>query len=231
MSNSKAYKARVALFDRQQRYTLEQAIGILKKMPPLKFDETVDISCKLGIDVKQSDQVVRGAVALPHGTGKKVRIVVIAQGPAADAARNAGADVVGYDELIAKIQGGWLDFDVLIATTDVMPKVRPLGRVLGPRGLMPNPKTGTVTDDPAKAVNEAKAGRVEYRADRGGCAHSAIGKLSFNPQQLKENCEAVMHAILRSKPASAKGIYLVSVTLSATMSPGIRLDTREFLRS
>jgi large subunit ribosomal protein L1 len=219
MRNSKTYVARAALFDRQQRYTLEQAVGILKKMPALKFNETVDVSCKLGIDVKQSDQVVRGAISLPHGTGKKVRVVVIAQGPAADAARAAGADEVGYEELIAKIQGGWLDFDVLIATTEAMPKVRPLGRVLGPRGLMPNPKTGTVTDDPGKAVAESRAGRVEYRADRGGCAHAAIGKLSFDAVQLRENCATVLQAILRAKPASAKGVYLMSVTLSATMSP------------
>lgn len=230
MANGKLYRERLKVFDRQQRYALAAAVGLLKKMPHPKFDETVALSFRLGIDPKQSDQAVRGALALPHGTGKTVRVIVVAQGAAAEAAKAAGADEVGYEELIAKVQGGWFEFDTMIATPDVMPKLRALGRVLGPRGLMPNPKTGTVTDDPASAVRETKGGRVEYRADKGGVAHVRVGKLSFGEKQLTENCEAAINAVLRARPPTTKGNYLVSCTLAATMSPGVRLDPRQFLK-
>ncbi len=186
---------------------------------------------KLGIDPRQSDQALRGAISLPNGTGKTVRVIVAAEGDAAAAARDAGADEVGMDDLIEKIKGGWLDFDVMIATPDAMKEVRKLGRQLGPRGLMPNPKTGTVTDDTASAVKESKGGRIEYRADRGACVHAPVGKLSFQDQALIENVHALMTAIQRARPASAKGTYLVSCTISSTMSPGVKLDTRQFARS
>jgi large subunit ribosomal protein L1 len=188
----------------------------------------VELSFKLGVDPKQTDQTVRGAVPLPRGTGKKVTIVVIAddEKPRLEA-QEAGADFVGYDDIIAKIKGGWTDFDVLIATPSAMSQVRPLGRQLGPKGLMPNPKTGTVTDKVGNAVKEAKAGRVEFRADKGACVQVPIGKLSFDADALCENAQAVVKAIVKAKPASAKGVYVQSFTLSATMTPGIRLDTRE----
>lgn len=226
MSRGKLYRARLACFDRTVTYDLEQAVRILKDMPAVKFDETVEIAFRLGVDPRQSDQVVRGALVLPHGTGRTVRVVVVASGDAAQAARDAGADEVGFDELLERIKGGWLDFDVLIATPAAMQKVRTLGRVLGPRGLMPNPKTGTVTDDTGAAVREARAGRVEYRCDRGGCVHAPFGKRSFPVEHLKENATAVATAILRARPASAKGTYLLGAAISATMSPGIKVDVR-----
>lgn len=230
MSQSKLYKARLALFDRQKFHALAEAVQVLKKMPACKFDETVELSCRLGVDTRQSDQVVRGAVSLPHGTGKTVRVLVVASGDAAVAAQQAGADFVGFEDLLEKVKAGWLEFDIMIATPAAMQKVRTLGKVLGPRGLMPNPKTGTVTDDTAAAVREAKAGRVEYRADRGGCVHVPIGKLSFPADKLAENAAVVFHAVLRARPATVKGIYLLTATVSATMSPGIRLDAREFAK-
>lgn len=228
---SKLYRARMESVDRTKLYTLEEAITVLQGMPKPKFDETVELAVRLGIDAKQSDQNVRGALALPHGTGKSVNVVVVADGDAATAAKDAGADEVGYTELIAKIAGGWTDFDVLIATPSAMSEVRKLGRVLGPRGLMPNPKTGTVTDDTAGAVKESKGGRVEYRADRAGVAHVPVGKASFSTTALKENSEAVLAALVRARPAKAKGQYLLSCTLSSTMSPGVKLDPRQFSRS
>lgn len=228
---SKLYEARLASVDRAKLYSLDEAISVLKGMPAPKFDETVELAVRLGIDPKQSDQNVRGALALPHGTGKSVKVVVIADGDAAAAARDAGADEAGFSELVERIGGGWTDFDVLIATPAAMQEVRKLGRVLGPRGLMPNPKTGTVTDDTAAAVKEAKAGRVEYRADRGGVAHVPVGKISFSEQALKENSEAVLAALVRARPAKAKGTFLLTCTMSATMSPGVKLDTRQFTRN
>lgn len=230
MSNGKLYTARLAVVDRQKFHPLSDALQVLKKMPVCKFDETVELACRLGVDTRQSDQVVRGAVALPHGTGKKVRVVVIASGEAAQAAQQAGADLVGFEEVLERVKGGWLEFDIMIATPAAMQKVRTLGKVLGPRGLMPNPKTGTVTDDTAGAVREAKAGRVEYRADRGGCVHVPIGKLSFSAEHLRENASAVLQALLRARPAAVKGSYLVTATVSATMSPGVRIDVREFAK-
>ncbi len=228
--NSKLYKSQLEVFDVSTNYSPEEAISLLQKMPHVKFNETVELALKLGIDPRQSDQNVRGAIGLPNGTGKDVNVVVIADGDSAEAAKAAGADIVGSEELIAKIKGGWLGFDILIATPALMPKVRPLGRVLGPRGLMPNPKTGTVTDDTDKAVKEAKAGRVEYRADKGGCIHTPIGKLSFEAKDLKENFETILNAVIKAKPAVAKGTYIVSGTLSSTMSPGIKLDLKYLIK-
>ena len=228
---SKLYRARLAVLEPQKLYPLAEAMATLKKMPACKFDETVEIACRLGVDTRQSDQVVRGAVSLPHGTGRTVRVVVIASGEAAQAAQQAGAAEVGFEELLERIKGGWLDFDVMIATPAAMQKVRTLGKVLGPRGLMPNPKTGTVTDDTAAAVKEAKAGRVEYRADKGGCVHVPIGKFSFPAEKLVENAMAVLTTVLRARPATVKGVYLLTVTVSATMSPGIQIDLREIVKA
>jgi large subunit ribosomal protein L1 len=227
---SKLYRAQSEKFDRAKRYSLSQAFTMLKSMPHVKFDETIDVAFKLGVDPKQSDQTVRGAVPLPKGTGKNVRVAVVASEAAADEAKKAGADHVGFEDLIAKIKEGWLEFDILIATPAAMSQLRPLGKVLGPKGLMPNPKTGTVTDSVGAAVAEAKGGRVEFRADKGACVHVAIGKLSFAPQDLVENCNAVIHALQRAKPAAAKGVYMQSCTVSSTMSPGIRIDLRELNR-
>ncbi|MCF6238422.1 MAG: 50S ribosomal protein L1 [Candidatus Marinimicrobia bacterium] len=227
---SKIYKAQLTNFEHQKHYGIGEAIELLQSMPHVKFDETIDVAYKLGIDPRKSDQGVRGAIALPKGTGKKVTIVVIATVPQADEAKAAGADYVGFEDLIAKIKGGWLNFDSLIATPDAMKQVRPLGRVLGPRGLMPNPKTGTVTDQVGAAVKEAKAGRVEYRADKGACVHVLIGKLSFAKADLLENFAVIYKAILRAKPAVAKGHYMLSCTISSTMSPGVKLDLSELER-
>jgi large subunit ribosomal protein L1 len=227
MFRSKLYKSQQECYDRQQKYSALEAFEILKKMSHVKFDETVDVAFKLGIDPKKSDQAVRGALPLPKGTGKKVTVAVIAAGAQADEAKAAGAEYVGFEDLIERIKGGWLEFDVLITTPDAMKLVRPLGRVLGPRGLMPNPKTGTVTDAVAGAVEEAKFGRVEYRADRGACVHVPIGKLSFACEDLKENFDAVVKALAKARPASTKGTYFVSCTVSSTMSPGVKISARE----
>jgi len=230
MKRSKLYKARIAAYDKTVSYSLQDAVKVLQNMPKPKFDESLDVAFKLGIDTRQSDQNVRGAVTLPNGTGKTVKVVVVAEGEAAEAAKSAGADEVGSAELIEKIKGGWTDFDVLIATPSAMKDVRTLGRVLGPRGLMPNPKTGTVTDDTATAVRESKAGRVEFRADKGGVAHMPLGKVSFDQTKLVENAEAAINAILKARPASAKGIYMLSCTLSATMSPGVKVDLKDIVK-
>lgn len=231
MRRSKLYGSQLEAFDRQKKYTVAEAFEILKAMPHVKFEETVDVAFKLGIDPKKSDQSVRGAVPLPKGTGKKVTVTVIADGQQAEDAKAAGADFVGFEDLIEKIKGGWLDFDVLIATPDAMKQVRTLGRVLGPRGLMPNPKTGTVTEQVGDAVQEARAGRVEFRADRGACVHVPIGKLSFAEGDLKENFDAILNALSHAKPSTAKGAYFVSCTISSTMSPGIRIDMKELART
>lgn len=227
---SKLYRARIANVDIDNSYSLSESLDLLKGMDKLKFDETVELSFNLGIDPRKSDQNVRGALPLPKGTGKKVTIAVIADSDAADKAKQAGADYSGMEDLIDKIKDGWLEFDVLIATPAAMAKVRPLGRVLGPRGLMPNPKTGTVTDAVAEAVLEAKAGRVEYRADKGGCVHVPIGKLSFTNGDLAENFDAVLSAIIGAKPATAKGIYIKNCTISSTMSPGIKINPKELVK-
>ena len=225
---SKLYKAQAALVDRSTRLSLADGIKLLQSLPKVKFDQTVELAFKLGVDPKQTDQTVRGAVPLPRGTGKSVAVTVIADDEALrQQAIDAGADFVGFDDIIEKIKGGWVDFDVLIASPSAMAKVRPLGRQLGPKGLMPNPKTGTVTEKIGDAVKEAKAGRVEFRADKGACVQVPIGKLSFDADALRENAEAVVKAIVKAKPSSAKGVYVQTFTLSATMTPGIRLDTRE----
>ena len=231
MFRSKLYKSQQECYDHQQKYTVVEAFDILKKMSHVKFDETVDVAFKLGIDPKKSDQNVRGATPLPKGTGKKVVVAVIATGAQADDAKATGAEFVGFDDLIEKIKGGWLDFDVLIATPEAMKQVRPLGRVLGPRGLMPNPKTGTVTDKVGAAVKEAKFGRVEYRADKGACVHVPVGKLSFTSEDLKENFDALLNALAKARPATAKGAYFISCTISSTMSPGIKISSKEIERN
>jgi large subunit ribosomal protein L1 len=230
MSLSKLYKSQMAAFSRHSKYTLAEAINILKSMPHAKFDETVELAIKLGVDTRKSDQTVRGAVALPRGTGKSVTVAVVADGAQAEEAKAAGADYVGYEDLVARIKDNWTEFDVLIATPDAMKLVRPLGRQLGPKGLMPNPKTGTVTESVGAAVAEAKAGRAEFRADRGGCVHVPCGKLSFEADALLENINVVIDALDKAKPATAKGVYFISCTLSSTMSPGVRINTKELVR-
>lgn len=222
--SSKGYAKARELYDRKTQYNLEDAVGFLKQMPTKKFDETVELAVRLGVDPRHADQQVRGTVALPRGLGKTVRVIVFAKGEAATAAEEAGADIVGADDLAEKVQSGWTDFDVAVATPDMMGTVGKLGRVLGPRGLMPNPKSGTVTPTPATAVEEAKAGRVEFRVDKQANMHVAVGKISFEPEALLENLTAVIDTILRARPSAAKGQYVRSATISTTMSPGIRLD-------
>ena len=226
-SHGKKYKQAAAKVDRETLYTIEGALKLLKDNPTTKFDATAEIAFRLGVDPTKSDQAVRGTVTLPHGTGKTVRVLVFANGPAADAAREAGADVVGYEDVIAKVAGGFTDFDVAVATPDAMKEVRKLGKVLGPRGLMPNPKTGTVSDDTAAAVKACKAGRVEYRMDRNGNVMVPFGKLSFELDALRANCKAVIDAINSARPAAAKGVFVKRATLTSTMGPGLRLDPRE----
>ena len=217
------------MVDGTKTYPLKEAIGVLAKFPKAKFNETIDLAFRLGVDPKQSDQMVRGTVPLPHGSGKTVRVLVFAKsGNAADAARAAGAEYVGFEDMIAKCTGGWSDFDVAIATPEAMSEVRKLGKVLGPRGLMPNPKTGTVTEDTAKAVKEVKAGRVEFKIDKAGNVHVIVGKVSFKPEQIEENARAVIEAVAKARPNSVKGTFINSCTLSATMSPPVRVDVREY---
>ncbi len=225
--HGKKYRAAAAETDRSKNYTLEEAVQFIKAHPLAKFDETVELAFRLGVDPAKSDQAVRGTVALPHGTGKKVRVIVFADGAAADAARAAGADEVGFLDLVNKVQGGWTEFDIAIATPDAMKEVRKLGKVLGPRGLMPNPKTGTVATDTAAAVKSFKAGRVEYRMDRNGNVMVPIGKRSFEPRALVENAQAVIDAVRAARPATAKGVYLKRCTMSSTMGPGLRLTVRD----
>ena len=226
---SKRYKKALTLVDGKKAYSLKAGVEVLTKFPKAKFNETIDLAFRLGVDPKQSDQMVRGTVPLPHGSGKTVRVLVFAKsGPAAEAAKTAGAEYVGFEDMIKKCQEGWSDFDVAVATPEAMGEVRKLGKVLGPRGLMPNPKTGTVTDDTAKAVKEVKAGRVEFKIDKAGNVHVPVGKLSFTATQIEENAHAVIDAISKARPHSVKGIYILSCTLSATMSPPVRLDLKEF---
>ena len=232
MRRSKLYRQqREALGDRLERYGVEEALSKLKALASVKFDQTVEVSFKLGVDPRKSDQTVRGAVPLPRGTGKTVRVAVVADGAAAAEAKEAGADVVGLEDLVQKIKEGFADFDILISTPDAMRLVRPLGRQLGPRGLMPNPKTGTVTDQVGTAVREAKAGRAEFRADRGACVHVPFGKLSFDVAALKENFDAIVTALQKARPTSAKGAYILSCTVSATMTPGIKINLKELVRA
>jgi large subunit ribosomal protein L1 len=227
---SKRYKKAAEMVDKTKTYNLAAAIEILKKMPKAKFNETIDIAFKLGVDPKQSDQMVRGTVVLPHGTGKTVRVLVFAkEGPAAEAAKAAGAEYVGFADYIKKIQDGWADFDVAIATPEAMTEVRKLGKILGPKGLMPNPKTGTVTDDTAKAVKEVKAGRVEFKVDKAGNLHLPAGKLSFTLEQLVENVRTIIETVAKARPVSVKGAFIKNCAISSTMSPSIRLNFQEAL--
>ncbi|MFQ5931566.1 MAG: 50S ribosomal protein L1 [Nitrospiraceae bacterium] len=208
----------------RRSYGLKEAVELVKQVAFAKFNESVDLALRLGVDSKRSDQMVRGTTVLPHGTGKSVRVLVFAKGEKEQEARAAGADYVGSDEFIEKVKGGWMEFDQAIATPDLMGAVGKLGKVLGPRGLMPNPKTGTVTFDVGKAIGEIRKGRVEYRVEKAGIVHVAVGKVSFEVQQLYENAQVVLESVMKAKPASSKGRYLKSATLSSTMGPGIRLD-------
>jgi large subunit ribosomal protein L1 len=225
---SKRYRKAAEGLDKLKAVPLGKAVELLNKFPKAKFNETIDLAFRLGVDPKQSDQMVRGTVPLPHGSGKVVRVLVFARsGAAADAAKAAGAEYVGFEDMIKKCQEGWSDFDVAVATPEAMSEVRKLGKVLGPRGLMPNPKTGTVTDDTAKAVKEVKAGRVEFKSDKTGNVHVVVGKTSFQPSQVVENARAVIDAVVKARPASVRGVYVQSCTLSATMSPPVRIDLRD----
>jgi large subunit ribosomal protein L1 len=225
--HGKKYSAVAAKTDRTKVYEVQEAIAFLKGNAYTKFDQTAEIAFRLGVDPTQSDQTVRGTVALPRGTGKKVRVLVFATGPAADAAREAGADFVGFEDLIQKVQGGWTDVDVVISTAEAMKEVRKLGKVLGPRGLMPNPKTGTVADDTASAVKQVKAGRVEFRMDKNGNLNVPFGKLSFAVEALLENCNAVIEAVKAARPASARGAFIKRCTISSTMGPGLHVGVRD----
>lgn len=223
----KKYRRVAEKVNREAFYTLEGALKFLKENPTTRFDATAELAFRLGVDPTKSDQAVRGTVTLPHGTGKPVRVLVFASGPAADAARAAGADYVGYEDLVAKVAGGFTDFDVAVATPDAMKEVRKLGKVLGPRGLMPNPKTGTVSEDTAAAVKACKAGRVEFRMDRNGNVMVPFGKMSFEVPALVENARAVIAALNAARPAAAKGVFIKRATVTSTMGPGLRLDPRE----
>lgn len=231
MARGRKYREALESFDRDKAYSWEEAVKILKGFPKRNYDETVELSFNLGIDGRQADQALRGTVMLPHGTGKDLRVLVITQGPLEQEAKDAGADFVGGADMAEKIQGGWLAFDLVIASPDMMGQVGKLGRILGPRGLMPNPKTGTVTREVGQAVKEAKAGRVEYRADSksGNNAQAPIGKLSFPDQALIENAQTVTEVILRAKPAAAKGQYVRKLTLSSAMGPGVKIDRTELV--
>jgi large subunit ribosomal protein L1 len=219
----KKYEASVKLVDKPA-YSLENAMPLVKKAAYAKFDETVEVAMRLGVDPKHADQMVRGTVVLPHGLGKSKRVIAIASGDKVREAREAGADEVGGDDLVQRIQGGWVEFDAVVATPDMMKSVGKLGKVLGPRGLMPNPKTGTVTPDVARAVREVKAGKVEFRVDKTGIIHCPVGKVSFDAQKLAENAHALISSVLKAKPATAKGRYVRSIVISSTMGPGISID-------
>ncbi|GBC78727.1 50S ribosomal protein L1 [bacterium HR08] len=220
----KKYAAALAQVDRARAYPLEEAVELIKRIAFARFDETVELAIQLNVDPRKADQMVRGTVVLPHGLGKSKRVAVIAAGEKMKEAEEAGADVVGGEDLVARIREGWLEFDALIATPDMMRLVGPLGKILGPRGLMPNPKTGTVTFDVRTAVREVKAGRIEFRVDKTGVVHAAIGKLSFETPKLVENARALIEAVVAARPASAKGKYIKGITISSTMSPGVKLD-------
>jgi len=220
----KKYNAAIAKVDISKAYSLEDAVKLVPETATAKFDETVDLAVRLGVDTKQSDQMVRGAVVLPNGTGKKIRVLVFAKGEKEKEAKDAGADFIGGEDLIEKVSKGWLDFDTIIATPDIMAAVGKLGKILGPKGLMPNPKLGTVTFDVARAVKDAKAGKVEFKVDKGGNIHVHAGKVSFGAQKLKENLTAMLESIIKAKPSASKGVYLRNITISATMGPGIKID-------
>jgi large subunit ribosomal protein L1 len=223
---TKNKKAALELIDRNKVYPLDEAVALIKKATTTKFDASVDIDARLGVDPRKANQMVRGSIILPHGTGKTKKILVLCTPDKEEEAKEAGADYVGLDDYVDKIKSGWLDFDVVITMPSVMPKIGPLGRVLGPRGLMPNPKTGTVTMDIGNAVKEAKAGKVDFKVDKFGIIHCAVGKVSFDEQKLSDNIKELVNAIIKLKPSSAKGTYMMSLYLSSTMSPGIKLDPK-----
>tara|TARA_S200000501_G_scaffold38058_1_gene31321 strand:+ start:1270 stop:1959 length:690 start_codon:yes stop_codon:yes gene_type:complete len=227
MSISKNRKKALSVFDHNNMFTVKEASSIVKKITNVKFDATIDLSIRLGVDPKQSNQMVRGVVSLPHGTGKEMKIAVVCQANKEEEAKAAGADFVGFEDLIDKIKGGWVDFDVMITTPDCMAKVGPLGKVLGPRGLMPNPKTGTVTLDVAKAVNDVKSGKIDFKVDKFGIIHAGIGKVSFTEQQIEENVQELLNAIIKLKPSASKGTYVKTISMSSTMSPGVKIDCRQ----
>jgi len=227
--HGKKYRDARKQIDRGNQYDLIEAMELLKKIAPAKFDETVEVAVKLGVDPRHADQQVRGALVLPHGTGKTRSVLVFARDEKAREAEEAGADYVGAEDLVEKIQGGWLDFEVAIATPDMMSKVGKLGRILGPRGLMPNPKTGTVTFDVGNAVKEVKAGKIEYRVDKAGIIHAPIGKVSFDVEKLAENLRTLIDALVRARPAAAKGQYIRGITVSSTMGPGIKINPQKVL--
>ncbi len=229
MKISKRYKENFSKINSDQNYLLDDAIELLSSTEKVKFDETVDLAVNLGVDPKHADQIVRGTVSLPHGTGKKLKVLVIAKGDKVDEAINAGADYAGDKEYLDKIKSGWVDIDIIISTPDMMVEVGKLGRILGPRKLMPNPKSGTVTNDVENAVKEVKKGKIEFRVDKNGIIHTVIGKMSFDKSKLIENCNTLMAAIMKAKPNSLKGVYLKKVTLSSTMGPGIKLDKNTFI--
>jgi len=225
MKHGKKYRQAAAAIERATAYAVDAAVDLVKKSAHAKFDETVDLAVRLGVDPRHADQQVRGAVVLPHGTGKAVRVLVFARGDKEKEAQAAGADHVGAEDYVEKIQGGWMDMDVVIATPDLMGMVGRLGRLLGPRGLMPNPKLGTVTEDIARAVREARAGKIEYRVDKAGNVHVPVGKVSFSAPQLAENVSTVLQELLRARPSAAKGRYMLSAYVSSTMGPSVKLDT------
>ncbi|GAB3055900.1 50S ribosomal protein L1 [Salinicoccus sesuvii] len=224
---SKKYQAALEKFDQNASYSVDEAVKLAKETSTVNFDASVEVAFRLGIDTRKNDQQIRGAIVLPHGTGKSQRVLVFAKGDKAKEAEAAGADYVGDQDYIQKINGGWFDFDVIVATPDMMGEVGKLGRVLGPKGLMPNPKTGTVTMDVTKAVEEIKAGKVEYRAEKSGIVHAAIGKVSFDEAKLADNFRALSDALLKAKPASSKGVYFKSVAVTSTMGPGVKVDPGE----
>ncbi len=226
---SKRYRKGAGMLAAGAAYPLAEAVKLLKGLPPAKFDEAVELSFSMGVDPKQTDQLVRGTVALPHGTGKKLRIAVFAKGGQADEARAAGADIVGHEDLIKKVSEGWAEFDMAVTTPDLMKEVGRLGKILGPRGLMPSPKTGTVTRDVGKTIKELKAGRIEFRTDKGANIHVAIGRRSFAPGALEENARAVIDGLLKARPPSVKGAYFRKCVLSSTMSPGVPVEMKEFM--
>ncbi len=227
MHFSKRYKASAAKIEREKDYSIDEAITKVKEGATAKFVESVDIAVRLGVDPKKADQAIRGTVALPHGAGKEVRVLVLAKPPKDEEAKAAGADHAGLQEYVQKIQGGWADIDVIIATPDVMMEVGKLGKILGPRGLMPNPKSGTVTPDVAKAVTEVKAGKIEFRVDKAGILHASIGKANFEAKQLSDNIHAFLNTVTKLRPATAKGTYIKSITLSSTMGPGVKIDRNQ----
>jgi len=231
MKRGKRYNTAAAKHEKQEMVELERAVDLVKEFATAKFDETIELSAQLGVDPRHADQQVRGTVVLPHGTGRKVRVLVLARGEKEKEAKEAGADFVGADEFVPKIQEGWTDVDAIIATPDLMGEVGKLGRILGPRGLMPNPKSGTVTFDVAKAVREVKAGKIEYRVDKGANLHIPVGKKSFEASQLRENITVLLQEIMRAKPASAKGRYVKSLSLSPTMGPSVKLDSQAVINS